>query len=151
MSNLRQIADSLADGLDAVDWTVAGTTVERKNWVAVDVDDMASPVMYVTPGNAEVSRVSRNVSQIDYGVSVFLGRHVQTDAEVDAMIDLADQALLNIRAHDWTNAEAWPEGVTSPMTVTIEINPDDALNERNVWRAVIVATYRVFEADTLPE
>jgi hypothetical protein len=29
------------------------------------------------------------------------------------------------------------------MTVEIDMNPDDALTERNVWRAVITATYRV--------
>jgi hypothetical protein len=41
--------------------------------------------------------------------------------------------------------------VTSPQTVTIDLNPDDALSERNVWRAAIVATYRVLESDDLPE
>jgi hypothetical protein len=40
--------------------------------------------------------------------------------------------------------------VSSPQTVGIDINPDDALTERNVWRAVITATYRVFENNVLP-
>ena len=151
MTNLREIADALAAGLQAVSWPVTGTTVERKNWVTVDVADMETPVVYVTPGGAEVTRVNRERSQIDYTINVYIGRQAQTDADVDGMIDLASDAMLHIRAHDWANVEAWPEGVTSPMAVTIEINPDDALNERNVWRAVIVATYRVFEADTLPE
>ena len=65
------------------------------------------------------------------------------------MIDLADEALLYIRAHDWLGVN-WPEGVGKPQTVSIELNPDDALNERNVWRAVIEVVYRVFEADELP-
>jgi hypothetical protein len=34
--------------------------------------------------------------------------------------------------------------VTSPQAITIDINPDDALQERNVWRAVITVTYRTF-------
>lgn len=151
MTNLRLLADSLADGLSNVVWTLATTTVQRRNWVTVDVADMANPVIYVTPGGAEVTRVNRGNSQIDYTVNVFIGRQVETDADVDAMIDLASDVLLQIRAHQWENAGEWPEASTSPMTVTIDINPDDALNERNVWRAVIVATYRVFEADTLPE
>lgn len=151
MSNLRTIADALAAGLNAVTWDIAETSVERKNWVTVDVAEMDTPVVYVTPGGAEVTRVNRERSQIDYTVNIYIGRQAQTDADVDAMVDLASDVLLHIRAHDWTNANAWPAGVTSPMTVSIEINPDDALNERNVWRAVIVATYRVFESDALPE
>jgi hypothetical protein len=150
-SYLRQIADALAAGLQAVSWSIPSTTVERKNWATIDLDAMADPVIFVTPGSAEVSRISRNVSQIDYEVSVFIGRHVQSDAEVDGMLDLADEALLQVRSHDWTEAVVWPEGVTSPITVTIELNPDDALSERNAWRAVITATYRVFSADQLPE
>jgi hypothetical protein len=67
------------------------------------------------------------------------------------MLDLADEALLQVRSHDWGEAVEFPEGVTSPITVTIELNPDDALSERNAWRAVITATYRVFSADQLPE
>lgn len=151
MSTIREIADSLADGLAAVTWSIAGTAVERKNWVSVDIEQMAQPVVYVVPGNASVARVSRNVSQTDYTVTVFIGRHVQTDAEVDEMIDLADDIVLHIRAHDWFNAESWPDGVSSPVEIEIELNPDDGLNERNAWRAVVTATYRTFSADELPE
>ena len=150
-SYLRQIADALAAGLQDVTWSIASTTVERKNWVSIDLDAMAEPVIFVTPGSADVSRISRNVSQIDYEVSVFVGRHVQSDAEVDGMLDLAEEALLQVRAHDWSEAVVWPTGVTSPITVAIEINPDDALSERNAWRAVITVTYRSFQADELPE
>jgi hypothetical protein len=134
-----------------VTWSIASTTVERKNWVSIDIDAMSDPVIFVTPGSAEVSRISRNVSQIDYEVSVFVGRHVQSDSEVDGMLDLAEEALLQVRAHEWGEAVEFPEGVTSPITVAIEINPDDALSERNAWRAVITATYRSFQADQLPE
>ena len=151
MSYLRDIADSLADGLAAVSWSIQSTTVERKNWVAVDLEELATPKIYVTPGGATMTRVSRSSSQAEYSVAVFIGRHAQTDADVDGMIDLADEVLLHIRAHDWANAESWPEGVTSPMEVEIEINPDDALNERNAWRAAVNVTYRVFLADALPE
>jgi hypothetical protein len=150
MSNrLRTIADALAESLGDITWSPAAA-VQRKNWATVDVEDMANPVIYVVPGNAEVTRVSRSVSQFDYLVNVFIGRHVQTDAEVDAMMDLADNVLLYIRAHDWGGV-AWPTGVTSPQNVSITLNPDDALNDRNVWRAVIEARYVVFEADALPE
>jgi len=149
MSYLRDIADALADSLATVTWTPETTAVYRRNWATFDVSEMATPVIVVTPGGADVSRVARLTTQTDYSTSVFIGRHVESDSEVDQMIDLADEALLYIRAHDWT--VDWPAGVSKPQTVSIELNPDDALNERNVWRAVIEVVYRVFEADTLPE
>jgi len=149
-STLRRIADSLASGLQSVTWPIASTTVERKNWVNVDVDAMSVPRVFVVPGSADVTRVSRTHMQIDYGITVFVGRHVTTDAEVDGMLDLADSIMLYVRAHSFGSGVTWPAGVTSPQTVSIDLNPDDALTERNVWRAVITATYRVFEANVLP-
>lgn len=148
-SFLRGIADALALGLDGVAWSIDTTTVERRNWASVDVEGMADPRVFVVPGNASMTRVSRNVMQTDYTVSVFVGRHVTTDAQVDGMLDLADEVSLRVRAHSFTGV-TFPAGVTSPQNVSIEINPDDALTDRNVWRAVITATYVVFEANTLP-
>jgi hypothetical protein len=149
-STLRALADSLATGLQSVTWGITSTVVERKNWANVDVDAMASPRVFVVPGNADVTRISRQVMQVDYTVSVFVGRHVSTDAEVDGMLDLADSVMLQVRAHSFGAGVTWPAGVTSPQTVSIDLNPDDALTERNVWRAVITATYRVFETNVLP-
>ena len=149
-SVLRTIADSLATGLDSVTWEIPSTTVERRNWVNIDVDAMSVPRVFVVPGNADVSRISRQVMQVDYTVTVFVGRHVTTDAEVDGMLDLADSVMLYVRAHSFGQAVTWPAGVTSPQTVSIDLYPDDALTERNVWRAVITATYRVFETNVLP-
>jgi hypothetical protein len=149
-STLRQLADSLATGLQSVTWGITSTTVERRNWANVDVDAMSVPRVFVVPGNADVTRISRQMMQVDYTVTVFVGRHVTTDSEVDAMLDLADSVMLQVRAHSFGQAVTWPAGVTSPQTVGIDLNPDDALTERNVWRAVITATYRVFESNVLP-
>jgi len=149
-SALRTITDSLATGLQSVTWSIPSTTVERKNWANIDVDAMSVPRVVVIPGSADVTRISRTHMQVDYNVTVFVGRHVTTDAEVDGMLDLADSVMLQVRAHSFGQAVTWPAGVTSPQTVSIELNPDDALTERNVWRAVITATYRVFESNVLP-
>ena len=145
-STLRDIADALADSLAAETFSSVADqpTVERKNWPAYDVDDLRNPVIAVTAGGAEATRIARpSVFQYDYAVSVFLGRHTPTEAEADAMLDMAEELLDLIRAHDWSEGVTWPTGCTSPMTVEIEINPDDALQERNVWRAVITASYRL--------
>lgn len=148
-STLRGITDALAAGLQSVTWDISSTVVERKNWANLDVEAMSVPHVFVVPGNADVSRISRQMMQVDYTVTVFVGRHVQTDQDVDAMLDLADSVMLHVRAHDFPSV-SWPAGVTSPLTVSIDLNPDDALTERNVWRAVITASYRVFESNVLP-
>ena len=148
-SYLRGIADALAQGLDNVTYSIPSTVVERKNWANVDIDSMDVPRVFVVPGNADVSRVGRDVMQVDYTITVFVGRHVTTDSQVDGMLDLADEVMLQVRAHDFTGV-TFPAGVTGPQTVSIDMNPDDALTERNVWRAVITATYRVFERNVLP-
>jgi hypothetical protein len=150
-SYLRTISDALATSLAAVTWDIASTTVERKNWVSIDVESMSDPVVYVTPGSADVTRIGRRQTQVDYDVQVFVGRHVTTDEDVDGMLDLANDIFRQVKAHEFDDIEDWPEGVTSPQTVSINLNPDDALSERNVWRAAIIATYRVLELDDLPE
>jgi hypothetical protein len=147
---LRGIADSLAAGLQTVTWGIASTVVERRNWAAIDVEAMTVPHVIVVPGGAEVTRVSRTHMQFDYTINVFVGRQAHTDSDVDAIMDLADAVMLQVRAHAFAYTVTWPTGVTSPQTVTIEINPDDALNDRNVWRAVITATYRTFSENALP-
>lgn len=147
-STLRDIADALAASLAAETFSSVADqpTVERKNWPAYDVDDLRAPVIAVTPGGAEATRIARpSVFEYDYAVTVFLGRHTPTEAGADAMLDMAEELLDLIRSHDWAEEVEWPAGVTSP-TVEIEINPDEALQERNVWRAVITASYRVHRA-----
>lgn len=142
MSVLKDIADALAASLATYEFSSVNVPplVERKNWPTYEVEALANPVIAITPATVEATRASRDAFEYDYGINVFLGRHTPTEAAADEMIDMAEELLDAIRDHDWSE---WPEGVTSPMTVEIDMNPDDALTERNVWRAVITATYRV--------
>lgn len=148
-STFRLIADALAAGLQTVQWP-AGTVVSRANWIELDAADMAAPVVIVTPGNVDASRAGRTITQVDYTAHIFVGKHCDTDAEVESVMDLADSVMLQVRAHAWPESVTFPAGINGPLSTTIEINPDDGLTERNIWRAMIVATYRVFETDALP-
>lgn len=139
-SNPRIIADALAAKLQTASLGVSNITIERRNWAAVDIEGMANPIVLVVPGGVDLSRIGRRDWQADNMVTVFIGRHVTTDSEVDEMYDLTDTLTSYIRANDL-------DDITTPQTVTIEINPDDALTERNVWRAVITATYRTLSSD----
>ena len=145
-STLREIADALADGLDAETFTSVATqpAVERGNWPDYTIEEMVDPVIAVMPGTLTIERVDRTHHQYDYQATVFVGRHTPSDEMADDMLDLAEEIADAIRAHSWDQAVVWPSGVTTPVEVAIEVNPDDALHDRNVWRAVITATYRTF-------
>ena len=145
MSLLKDLADALKEGLAAHEWDSVEDqpTVSRLNWPTIDIEDMSDPVIVVTPGGDTVERVNREAHQHDYTVNVFVGRHAPTDALADEMLELAEEIVDTILAHSWGELE-FPTGVTSPQAIAIDINPDDALQERNVWRAVITVTYRTF-------
>jgi hypothetical protein len=143
MSVLKDIADALASGLAACEWESVNDqpAVQRVNWPTYAVEDMADPVIAVTPGGDEIQRVDRTRHQHDYTVNVFVGRHTPTEADADSMLELTEEIVDAILAHSWGEMD-FP--ATSPMGIEIQINPDDGLNDRNVWRAVITVTYRTF-------
>ena len=142
-SKLRTIADALASGLSASASVTSSATVERKNWATIDAADMDRAVVLITPGGIDVQRIGKDAWQSDYTVYVFVGRQCNTDQEVDGTVDLSDEVLTLIKRHNWPASVVWPNGVGSANAVAIEVNPDDALNDRNVWRCVISAVYRV--------
>lgn len=138
------ICDALADSLAAATFDAGPVSVERQNWPGYSVEDLLVTRLAVTPGGIETTRVNRTQWQYDHAVNVFLGGRAATDAAADSLLNLCDEVLDAIRRHDWAEAVEWPAGVTSPVSVTVTINPDDGLADRNVWRAVAIVTYRTF-------
>lgn len=141
MSLLKDLADALKEGLAAHEWDSVEDqpTVSRLNWPTIDIEDMSDPVIVVTPGGDTVERVNREAHQHDYTVNVFVGRHTPDEASADAMLELAEEVVDVILAHSWGEL-TFP--ASSPQAIAIEINPDEALSDRNAWRAVISVTYR---------
>lgn len=153
MPTLIEIADALADSLDAVAWTTfAGpVTTTRVKWATTPFtpEEMAGGTIAVAATGIEATRISRTAHQHDKQLAVFVARAVESDAEADDMSDWAEEIAEKIEEHDWSTyapSVTWPAGITSPQDVTVTINPDDGLSERNVWRAVIAVSYRVARA-----
>lgn len=148
-STLRDIADALAAALAGETFSAVADqpTVERKNWPSYEVEDLINPVIAITPSTMTVVRTDRVNHEYDYAVNVFLGRHAPTESVADAMLDMAEELVDKIRSHNYASA-AFPAGVTSPFEIEVDMNPDEALQERNVWRAVVTVTYRTHRATT---
>ena len=144
MSVQQDIVDALVSSLSAVTWTATAdaVTVETKKFPSYDIEELGNPVICVTDGAIDSERLARSAHQRDYAVEVYLARHTPTEAACEVMLDLCEELLDKLEDHSW-GAVTWPTGVTSPQTITVEKNPDEALVERNVWRAGIVVTYRV--------
>ena len=149
-SNLRDIADALAAALAAETFSSVSDqpTVERKNWPTYDVEDLVDPVIAITPASMTVVRVDRVNHEYDHSINVALMRHTPTEARADDMFDLLEELVDLIRSHDWDESVTFPAGVTSPMEVEVDLNPDEALQERNVWRGIVTVVYRMHRATT---
>jgi len=149
-SQLRDIADALADALAEETFSALNVqpTIERKNWPAYDVEQLADPVIAITPGGVTLSRTDRTNHEYNHSVNVFLGRHTPAEADADDMFDLLEELVDLIRSHDWDESVTWPSGVTSPMEIEVDLNPDEALQDRNVWRAIVTVIYRTHRATT---
>jgi len=144
VSKQKDIVDALVTSLDAVTWTATAdpVTVESKNFPSYDIEDLGDPVICITDGPIESERLSRSAHQRDYSVEIYLARHTPTEAACDEMLDLLEELLDKLEDHSW-GAVSWPASVTSPQSMVVEKNPDEALVDRNVWRAGIVVVYRV--------
>ena len=144
MSKQKDIVDALVTSLDAVTWTATAdpVTVESKNFPSYDIEDLGDPVICITDGPIESERLSRSAHQRDYSVEIYVARHTPTEAACDEMLDLLEEIIDKLEDHSW-GAVSWPASVTSPQSIVVEKNPDEALVDRNVWRAGIVVVYRV--------
>ena len=144
MSIQGDICTALVTSLDAVVWTSTADTVlvETKNFPSYQIEDLADPVICITDGAVESERIARSSHMRDYAVEIYLARHTPEEADCDVMLDLFEELLDKLEDHTWPGV-TFPTGVTSPQTIVAEKNPGEGLEERNVWRAGIVVTFRV--------
>ncbi len=144
MSIQADIITALVASLDAVTFTAtaATVTVETKNFPQYDIEDLADPVICITDGSIESERIARSSHMRDYAVEIYLARHTPEEADCDVMLEMLEELLGYLEDHNWPGI-TWPTGVTSPQTIVVEKNPGEALQERNVWRAGIVVTFKV--------
>lgn len=148
-STLRDIADAIANALGSVTFNsvTEPPTVVSANLATYTAEEMKDPVIVVTPGSLTVTRVSRTTHQYDCAVFIYVGRQASTEEAYDEMLNLSEEVIDELRAHTWGEDITFPGGATAPTSIEIDINPDDALQERNIWRCVITPRYTLFRND----
>ncbi len=141
-STLRTIAADLSAGLQGRA-ELSGVSISNDYYAELSLSDMETTKIVVIPSGEEVERMDRLTWQHDCQIVVFIGKRCKTESEVDDAMDLAYTVQQLVVDHDWQNV--WISDPSTPMTVEVEHNPQEALSERNVFRTVITATYRVFK------
>lgn len=146
-STLREIADAVTTALSSVTYstTAVQPAVVRLNWPEYDVEALKNPVIVVAPGSLTINRANRLNHEYVFSVVVWVARHTPTESSADEMYDLVEEVIDVLRSHTWgEDVDSFPAGVTSPTSIEVDTNPDEALQERNVWRAVVTANYTAF-------
>jgi hypothetical protein len=141
-STLRTIAADLTAGLQGRA-ELSAVSITKDYYAELSLSDMETTKIVVIPSGEEVEKIDRLTWQHDCQIVVFIGKRCKTEQEVDDAMDLAYTVQQLVVDHDWQNA--WTSDPSTPMTVEVEHNPQEALTERNVFRTVITATYRVFQ------
>lgn len=141
-STLRTIAADLTAGLQGRA-ELSAVSITKDYYAELSLSDMETTKIVVIPSGEEVERIDRLTWQHDCQIVVFIGKRCKTESEVDDAMDLAYTVQQLVVDHDWQNA--WTSDPSTPLTVEVEHNPQEALTERNVFRTVITATYRVFQ------
>lgn len=151
MISFKDLGEALATGIDLHFASIANSsaTVAYTNFAELDEQNLSTPQIVVTPNSMSSERTSRTMSQVDMGIHVYVGQKAKTDSDVDAIMKLSDIVFELLRSHDYYNLASWPDGVTSPQAIGIDINPDGALQDRNLWRCVFDVEFRIFVEDVI--
>jgi hypothetical protein len=149
--SFKDLGEALATGIDLhfASLTNTSATVAYTNFAELDEQNLSTPQIVVTPNSMSSERTSRTMSQVDMGMHVYVGQKAKTDSEVDSIMGLSDIVFELLRSHDYYNLASWPDGVTSPQNIGIDINPDGALQDRNLWRCVFDVEFRIFVEDVI--
>jgi hypothetical protein len=130
----QQVATLLADVSG-----VGSSAVYAANLPELSSDELDSLRVIVVPRGTTMTVTGRSVAIYEHRVGVYLGKRVEDNDAADAMMNLMEAILEQLRA----SSEAIVSSGASFSEVTVELGNDDSMNERNTFRANIEATYKV--------
>lgn len=138
MSVAVDIADAVTASLNAAAFSQP-LTAERIFQPTYDLTDLSSMKVSVVPKAVTFAAASRDGQYVDVAVDVGIQRRVADDAEMEAVIDLADEIIDHLmmrRLADYPDA-AWLLIEHDPVAVP------DHLEQHRVLTSIVTVTYRV--------
>lgn len=138
MSTLVAIADAVTASLNAGSF---GTpfTAERLYQPAFELADLADLKVSVVPKGVTIATASRDGSYFDCAVDVGIQKKVADDAEIDGLVDLAEEIADHLRMKRL-------EDVPEAAWLSIEHEPVVAaehLEQQRALTSILTVTYRV--------
>lgn len=138
MSTLVAIADAVTASLNAGSF---GTpfTAERLYQPAFDLADLADLKVSIVPKGVTIATASRDGSYFDCAVDVGIQKKVADDAEIDGLVDLAEEIADHLRMK---RLDGFPQAVW----LSIEHDPVVAaehLEQQRALTSILTVTYRV--------
>lgn len=138
MSTLVAIADAVTASLNAGSF---GTpfTAERLYQPAFELADLADLKVSVVPKGVTIATASRDGSYFDCAVDVGIQKKVADDAEIDGLVDLAEEIADHLRMK---RLDGFPEA----MWLSVEHEPVVAaehLEQQRALTSILTVTYRV--------
>lgn len=138
MSTLIAIADAVTASLNAGSFGQP-FTAERLYQPAFELADLADLKVSVVPKGVTVATASRDGSYFDCAVDVGIQKKVADDAEIDGLVDVAEEIADHLRMK---RLDGFPQAVW----LSIEHEPVVAaehLEQQRALTSILTVTYRV--------
>jgi|694.fasta_scaffold65264_5 hypothetical protein len=140
---LRTVVDAVASAIAGIDSLPAYSVAvgHMHEWHA---QKLRTIKVAVSPRGADTDNVGRGVIGVDYRIGIVVGKHCETEAEADAVFLVSEGILDAIRG---TLTFDLPEAVgrVALTSATMDLATEESLNEQNIYRASIEATYRLLK------
>jgi hypothetical protein len=108
-----------------------------------DAAKLQSLMVAVTPRGADVQNTSRAAVIVDYRVGIVVAKYAATEAEAEDVFVMAESILDGLRQK--LTLSTGETGQAAFLSAAMDLSSDEMLNEQNIYRATIEATYKVLK------
>jgi hypothetical protein len=139
---LDAVANAVAEVVALAPGVPAGCVAYRyiHEW---DAQQLESLCVAVTPRGTDASNASRGTIACDYRVGVVIAKRTLTHNDAAEVFGVAESILDQMR--DTLVLPLPNEGAVAFISANMDFSSEESLNEQNVYRASIEATYKVLK------
>lgn len=105
---------------------------------------MLTPRVAVTPRGLDAQNASRSAMVCDYRVGIYVAKRALSESDAAEVFRIAEIVLDRLRVSpvlDLPNTA----GRVVFLSATMDLSAEETLNEQNVYRALIEATYKLLK------